>query len=176
MKAYTLVEVIISVLLLAIVLFGGTALFYQNLKLAGLSDVDSNLNNSVESLLRSMENDARFSEVTRVGSGVRTDCLAAGASGYMGDSLAVADLTGSETVYSLAEGKIASTSSQTGQVSYTSPSSVTIELLQFTWYCQNGISDKIKIAINASSNSLSTGIKVDKSSSIEINLFNSGLN
>lgn len=176
MRAYTLVEVIISVLLLSMVLLGGTALFYQNLKSAGLSDVDSNLNNTVESLLRSMENDVRFSEVTRVGSGVRTDCLAAGASGYLGDSLAVTDLTGSETVYSLAEGKVASTSSQTGQVTYTSPPSVTIELLQFTWYCQSGISDKIKIAISASSNSLNTGIKVDLSSSVEINLLNSGLN
>ncbi len=176
MKAFTLIEVIMAVTLLAIILLGGTGLFYQNLKLTGLSDVDSNLTNSLQSILRSMEKDIRFGEVTGVGVGTRTDCLLAGDVGYVGNNLYMSDLGGHETVYTVMNNKIASTSSETNRITYLNTDQITIESLQFTWYCLAGISDKIKIAIDASSSALGTGTKVEQSVSSEINLLNSGLN
>lgn len=176
MKAYTLIELIISVLLLAIVLLGGTTLFYQNLKSSGLSDVDSKVSNTLQTILRSIENDIRYSKVSGVGIGTRLDCLSAGVSGYAGSKLYVSDLNGLETVYSLLNGRVASGSSQTGEIVYLNDSEIKVESLEFTWYCQTNISDKIKILINASSNVLNTGIKFTQGVSTEINLLNSGLN
>lgn len=176
MKGYTLIEVIIAVVLLAIILLGGTSLFYQNLKLSGLSDVDSNLSNSLRTILSSIEKDIRYAQITAVGEGTRLDCVAAGEAGYVGDSLTVSDLDGYGTVYSVEDDKIASTSSQTDRVSYLTSDDLSISKLEFTWYCATNISDKIKIVIDGSSNALSSGIEVERSVSAEINLLNSGLN
>lgn len=176
MKAYTLIEVIVSVLLLAIVLLGGTTLFYQSLKSTGLSDVEANVNNAAQALLRAMEKDIRYYNVKTVDGGTRVECLLGGASGLTGTTLTVLDLNGLETVYSLKDAKVASTSSATGQITYLNSGQVTIESLQFTWYCQAGISDKIKIAIDASSSAMGTGIQVGLNVATEIDLLNSGLN
>lgn len=176
MKAYTLIEVIIAIMLLAIILLGGTTLFYQNLKTTGLSDVNSNLSDTLQSALRAIEKDVLYSSVTAVGAGVRSDCQVAGVAGYTGNSLTVNDLNGAETVYSLKENRIASASSETGKVNYLNSADITVEFFQFTWFCLSGISDKIKIAISASSNALSAGIRVTQSASTEVNLLNSGLN
>lgn len=176
MKGYTLIEAVIAVLLLAIVLLGGTSLLYQSLKTTGLSDVDSNLSNSLQSIMNGLEKDIRFGNVLAVGSGSRAECLAAGDAGYGGDSLKVTDFGDLETIYSLANAKIASTSAQTGTVTYLNSDDISIDAISFTWYCLAGVSDKIKLVIDASSTALGTGIKVSKSVSSEISLLNSGLN
>lgn len=176
MRGYTLIEAIISVLLLAIILLGGTALFYQNLRSVGFSDMDSNLNGTLQSILRAVEVDIRYSQVVAVAGGTRSECLAAGAAGYEGTELTVKDLNGYETVYSLLDDKVASTSSETGRKTYLNSTEVKIERLNFTWFCLSGVSDKIKIVIKASSNVLSTGVKVEQSASSELVLLNSGLN
>ena len=176
MKGFTLIEVVIAVMLLAVILWGGTSLFFQSLRSSGLSDVNSNLDNSLQTILSSIEKDIRYGEVTGAGIGVRSDCLNAGETGYSGNSLYVSDLNGSETVYSLIDSKIASTSSETGRTINLNSTDIVITSLQFTWYCRNNISDKINIAIDGNSNVLSTGILVERSLSTEINLLNSGLN
>lgn len=176
MKGYTLIEMIISVLLLAMVLMAGTSLFYQNLKAAGLSDVDSNLGNALQTMLRSIEKDIRFSTVTAVGTGTRTECLAAGVTGYGGGSLTVNDVEGHETIYSLSNNKVASTAAETGVVVFLNVGQVLVTKLEFTWFCQGNISDKIKIVIDGSNTILNTGIEVKQSVSADINLLNSGLN
>ncbi len=176
MKGYTLIEVIIAVMLLAIILLGGTSLFYQNLKVSGISDVDSNLSNALKNTLSSIEKDIRFGQVNAVAAGTRLECVAAGIDGYAGNTLSVSDLGGYGTVYSIVNGKVASTSSETSRVSYLTSDDLTITNLEFTWYCDTNISDKIKIAIDGSSNALNTGIKVEQTVSTEINLLNSGLN
>ena len=176
MRGYTLIEAIISVLLLAIILLGGTTLFYQNLKSVGFSDVNSNLNGTLESVLGAMEKDIRYSDVVSVGIGTRLECLATEAIGYEGTSLRVRDLNGHETVYSWQDDKVASTSSETGQATYLNSDNIKVEALRFTWFCLAGVGDKIKITIDASSNVLSTGIRVEQNVSAEVDLLNSGLN
>jgi len=175
MRGYTLIEAIISVLLLAIILLGGTTLFYQNLKSVGFSDVNSNLNSTLNSILGALEKDIRYGEVTNVGMGSRLECLTTESAGYGGTSLRVRDLNGHETVYSLEDDKVASTASETGQKGYLNSDDIKVETLDFTWFCLAGVGDKIKITIDASSNILSTGIKVEQNVSTEVDLLNSGL-
>ncbi len=176
MKGYTLIEVIISLLLLAIILLGGTALFYQNLKSSGLGDVDLNLSTSLRTILSSLEKDLRFGQVVSVGLGNRADCVSAGTDGRSGDTLTVTDLNGLETIYSLEDFMIASTSSQTGNKVFISPPDVKINRLNFTWYCQGSVSDKMNVEIDASSTVLGSGVAVTRSVSTEVNLLNSGIN
>ncbi|EKD53175.1 MAG: hypothetical protein ACD_61C00122G0008 [uncultured bacterium] len=176
MKGYTLIEVIISMLLLVIILVGGTALFYQSLRSSGLSDVDLGLTSSLRSVLSSIEKDIRFGQVVSVGTGFRLDCVSAGEVGYPGDSLTVSDLVGAETVYTLDNNRIASTSSQTGNMVFVSPAEMKIERLSFTWFCQGGVSDKIKVEIDASNVVLGSGVGVTRKVSTDISLFNSGIN
>ena len=177
MKGYTLIEVIISMLLLVIILVGGTSLFYQSLKSSGLSDVDLGLTSSLRSVLSSIEKDIRFSQVVSVGSESRIDCVSAGS--VTGDSLTVNDLVGAETVYTLDNNfRIASTSSQMINTVFVSPAEIKIESLTFTWFCQGGVSDKIKVEIDASNEVLVLGpsVGVTRKVSTEISLFNSGIN
>jgi prepilin-type N-terminal cleavage/methylation domain-containing protein len=178
MKGYTLIEVIISMLLLVIILVGGTALFYQSLKSSGFSDVDLGLTSSLRSVFSSIEKDIRFGQVVNVGTGFRLDCVSAGSVGFPGETLTVSDLVGAETVYSLDNNRIASTSSLMGNVVYISPPEIKIERLGFTWFCQGGVSDKIKVEIDAIDEVLGsgTGIGVTRKVSTDISMFNSGIN
>lgn len=176
MRGFTFIEVMVAVLLMAIVLFGGTAIFYQNLRSTGLSDIDLNLNTTLRTVLSSMENDIRFSKVLNVGAGDRTDCLLAGDTGFPGSSVTVEDLIGLETVYSLNDGQISSVASQTAREVLITPENISVDELNFTWYCRGNMSDKIKIEIVASSTVLGSGIEVTKDVFREINLLNSGIN
>jgi len=72
--------------------------------------------------------------------------------------------------------KIASISSETSMIVYLNTEEIKIEALEFIWYCQGNISDKIKMSIDASSTVLNSGIPVTQSVSTDINLLNSGLN
>jgi prepilin-type N-terminal cleavage/methylation domain-containing protein len=175
-NGYTLMELLIAILLLAIILLGGTALFYRNLRSSGLGDVDLGLNTGLRAVLSIMEKDIRYSEVESVGVGLRSDCLSAAATGYTGSNLTTTDTQGLTTVYSLDEGRIASTAAETGKKAYLSPTTILITGLNFTWYCQSGVSDKIKIVIDASSSALGSGLNIIRSVSREVNLLNSGIN
>ncbi len=176
MKGYTLIEVVIAVMLLAIILLGGTSLFFQNLRSSGLSEVDLNLTSSLGQTMSSIERDARFSQVVEVDSGTRTDCEAAGASGYSGTSLTVKDLDGLDTVYSLSGTQIASVAAVTGRSTFISSSDISVSRLAFTWFCQSGVNDKLMVEIDASSTVLGSGVVVTRSLSTQIDLLNSGIN
>lgn len=176
MKGYTLIEVMIAVLLMTVILLGGTALFYQNLKSSGLSDLDLHLNSTLRGVLSGIEKDIKFSNVISVGAGTRSDCIAAGSTGYSGASLVVDDLNNLRSTYSLDTDKIASTAAATSRKVFLSPDDIEITRLNFTWYCQGNVSDKINIEIDATSVVLGSDLDVVRSVTTEVNLFNSGVN
>lgn len=175
-KGYTLIEMLIVVSLMAIILLGGTTIFFRNLRSGGVGNIDMNVNSELRSVLSMIEKDIRFSNVISVGSGTRSDCVIAGADGYMGNSLTVADLQGLTTTYLLDTEKIASFSAVTAkQVDLTSPAAK-VTGLRFTWYCLSGISDKMKIEIDMKSAVVGSGFDITRTVSREINLLNSGIN
>jgi prepilin-type N-terminal cleavage/methylation domain-containing protein len=175
-SGYTLIELVIVVSLMAIILLGGTGVFYQNLKSSGLGNVNLGINSDLRSVLSMIEKDIRYSMVSSVGIGTRTDCLAEGPAGFAGNSLTVVDLQGMETVYLLDAGRIASVSSTTARSVYLTNTSSRVTGLQFFWYCQSGVSDKIKIEIDIASSVIESGFDFTRNVSREINLLNSGLN
>lgn len=174
--AYTLIELLVVISLLVVILLGGTTIFYQNLRSSGIANVELNLDSNLRSVLALIERDIRFSSVTQVGAGLREDCLAAASNGYTGTTLSTLDLQGLTTNYALVGVRVASTSAGMVDSVYLTDVSSEVTRLEFTWYCQSGISDKIKIEIDMKSAVLSAGIDVTRSVSREINLLNSGIN
>lgn len=171
-------ELLIVILLLTVVLLGGTMLFYRNLRSSGLADVDLNLNVAMRSTLSAIERGIRYSQVNSLDTGVRDDCLNSGTTGLIGTTLTTTDMQGLVTTYSLdvLNGMIASSAAETGKVAYLSPPSISITGLTFTWYCQNGVSDKIKIGMDATSSALGSNLNLIRNVSREVNLLNSGIN
>lgn len=173
---FTLIEVIIALTLLGVILLGGTALFYQNLKTSGLSDVDLTFNVTMREILSAMEKDIRYSTIVSVDGSPRLDCMEAGATGISGDTMIINDTNGAKITYSLDTGRVASKSGTTGTTTYFNDiETVNVGSLAFTWYCVGGVNDKIKIQMNASNTTLGSGINVERSVSQEVMLLNSGL-
>ncbi len=168
-KAFTLIELVVTIALLVIVLTGGTAIFFKSFRSSGISDLQTTVNNGLTSLDNLIERSLRYGAVVRVSSqGVdnfRTDCLLAGDSGVAGDTLAVRDNDGGVAIYSFTHGTVSSNSA------VISSPGIIIKNLQFTWYCRSGVNDKINLLIEATS-----GGVVSASFSKDINLLNSGIN
>lgn len=172
---FTLVEIMIALLLLVMILMGGTGLYYANLRMSGLSDIDLNITSAVRAILALIEKEIRFSTVVGMDAGNRTDCLAQGAGGLTGSTLTINSLEGVETQYLLDAQKIASVITSPPSTSYLNSADILIDSLQFTWFCQGGVSDKIRIDITASSPVKGIGVNATRTVSQEINLLNSGL-
>jgi len=179
-KGYTLVELVVVVSLISVVLLGGTAVFYRSLRSNALGNMDLTINLESRSVLSLIEKDIRFGSVKSIVLSSpptiyeRSDCLSAGS--IVGDMLVVSDMQGLETTYSLSSEKVASTSAVPSTVFLTNSSAVTVKTLRFTWYCQSGISDKIKIDISMENPTAADDLVVSRTISKEINLLNSGIN
>ena len=178
MKGYTLIELVIVITLLAVVLLGGTSIFYKNLRSSGLGNVDLSVSSELRGIMSVLEKTLRFSVISGIRSGdtsyTRTDCLKTGS--VTGDTLTIIDLGGFESVYSLNIEKIASTSTATAQKAYLTSGNSKVRSLAFTWYCESGVSDKIKIDIEMASSVLGSDFEISRKISNEINLLNSGIN
>src|SRR5258706_13647206 len=97
---YTLIELLIAILLLAVILLGGTSLFYRNLRSSGLGDVDLGLNTALRLVLSVIERDIRYGTVNSVGACVRADCLISGLTCCFGGTLFIYVLVGQVITYS----------------------------------------------------------------------------
>ena len=142
---------------------------------AEVSDVQALVNNSLRSLDEMIERSLRYGTVYRVigesGEKTRKDCLAAGDSGVVGNTLMVKDNVGGNATYSLIEdGKV---SSNSGII--ISNAGITVTKLQFTWFCRSGVNDKMNLYIEASSVA-KTGEGSTGVFNKDINLLNSGIN
>lgn len=173
---YTLIELIVTVALLAIVLTGGTAIFYRSFRSSSTSDVQTMVNNGLRSLDEMMERTLRYGVVNRVtgdgGDKYRSDCLENGETGVVGDTLVVKDALGGSATYSFLsdDGTVSSNSG----VIISNPE-ITVTKLQFTWICRSGVNDKMNLLIEATS-SLTTGEEAGSTLEKDINLLNSGIN
>lgn len=176
MKGYTLIEMLVALSLMVIVLLGGTLLFTQNLRTGGLTEVDLNINKTSRALLDEFEKLLRFGVIVAVDSYSKNDCLDAGTNGVMGSRIKIKSITGIDIDYYLSQQRVASLSADTTEPFLLNDQSLSVNSLQFQWFCQSGISDKIKIDMNVSSTVLGTGVTITKSVSRDILLLNGSNN
>lgn len=171
MTGYTLIELIITVTLLAIVLTGGTAIFFKSFRSSSISDVQTVVNNGLKSLDEMIERSLLYGTVIRVGdNNFRAECLAS-AIGISGNTLGVRDLYGGEAIYTFdpINYKVSSNSA------IISNSDIKVTKLKFTWYCRSGVNDKMNILIEATS-SATIGEGASGILNKDIFLLNSGVN
>lgn len=179
-KGYTLIELVVVITLLSVILLGGTSVFYRSLRSNALGSMDLTINLESRSVLSLIEKNIRFGTVESVALSsppttyLRDQCEDSGS--VVGDQLFISDMQGLTTLYSLSSGKVASTSSVPRTIDLTNSSVVTVKTLKFTWYCQAGISDKIKIDITMENPTAADDLVVTRTVSKEINLLNSGIN
>ena len=174
-NGFTLMELIVSVSVLAVILVAGTMILFRNLNTGGLSDAEASVKLGANQLFDTIERNIKFSDVESVGGGLRTDCVSAGASGFPGASLTVRDQMGAITTYSESiNSRVASNSMEISSDNML----IKTGTLLFTWYCHPGIGDNIKISFSAtdkSSNALVAPILSNSVYEKTINLPNSGL-
>lgn len=166
---YTLIELIITVTLLAIVLTGGTAIFFKSFRSSSVSDVQTEVYSGLKTLAEMLERSLLYGTVVRVDNYFRADCLAS-VNGVSGSSIGVRDIYGGEAIYTLANGEV---SSNSGII--ISNSEIEVTNLKFTWYCRSGVNDKMNLLIEATSN-LVNGESASSTLNKDINLLNSGVN
>lgn len=176
-NGYTLIELVMAVSLMIIVLTAGTAIFYRSFRSSGISDVQTVVNNDLRSLDEMIERTLRYGTVLRlVGydglDKTRDECLVGTINNdpVVGKSLVVRDVSGGEAVYSLSNGVVSSNSG----VPISNPE-IVVTKLEFTWYCNSGVNDKINLLIEATSSATKGG----GTSGVfrkDINLLNSGIN
>lgn len=173
-KAYTLIELVMAVSLLAIVLTGGTAIFYKSFRSSGISDIQTSLNTNLRVLDTMIESTLRYGIVNRISTTsedyFRNECLLSGSNGVTGDIMVVKDLSGGVAVYSLFDGVVSSNSGEP-----ISNPEINVTKLEFTWYCRSGVNDKMKLVIEAETTG-KTGDLTRGSFVKDINLLNSGIN
>ena len=165
---YTLIELVVTVALLAIVLMSGTAIFYKSFRSSGISDVHTVVDNDLRSLGEMLEKTLRYGTVVRIGDSTRVECLAS-VDGVSDSSLIVRDLSGREAIYTL-DGEQLSLNS-----AIISNPEIRVTNLEFTWYCRSGVNDKMNLLITATS-SLITGEVASSTLNKDIYLLNSGIN
>lgn len=176
MKAYTLIEMLVALSLMVIVLLGGTLLFTQNLRTGGMTEVDLKLNSGSRLLLDEMDRILRFGSVLSLSGYSKDDCLEAAEVGLAGQRIKVLSISGTEIDYYLSESRVASMASSIVDPMFLNSADLTVGDLQFSWFCQSGISDKIKIEMDVSSVVLGTGVNITKKVSRDILLLNGSTN
>lgn len=175
MKGFTLFEMMIAVSILAVIVMGGTVVFYRTLSSSGTNQAQIDVTSSSNQVLQAIENNIRFKKVLAVSGVDRATCQATSGFSVSGSTLSVYDDYCS-TVYSLTEdNKVASSSSPVcsggmGVVDISSPD-LKVNDLQFVWTCNPGANDAIKVTIVT--NDVDSATSPDHAFSRDINMYNS---
>jgi len=175
---YTLMELMLTISLIAIILIGGTAIFLNGLRSNSIGDMDQKLNTSLRSTLNTFERNIRFGTIISVDSNERNVCLANAEAGVSGTSLIVEDRLGAESEYKIddAGSKVASISAVSTAKVFISSNDIEVSDISFTWYCRSGVNDKINVQITASAIASGGGVLAPRTMSRQIELINSGIN
>lgn len=169
-KAFTLVEMMIAVTVMAVIVMGGTMVFFRTLSSSGVNQSVLNVSASSAQTLLAIENNIRYKKVLSLNASDRAACVVAGANGnsVQGDTLKVYDDYGT-TTYSLSANNIASDSGS-GVITINSPN-LNVNSLLFEWMCTPGTYDKIRVTINT--NDVNLPGSQGRVFSREINMYNS---
>lgn len=167
---FTLIEMMIAVSVMAVIVMGGTLVFFRSLGSSGVNQAQINIIASSNQVLAAVENSIRYQEIKELSDGVnfydRDDCITAGKTGgsLSGNRLIVNDLFG-ESIYSISAVKLTSNSAV-----ISSPNLI-IRSVSFKWFCIAGSNDKLQLQIVANDTGLTTSVP-DRTISRDINMYN----
>lgn len=174
-------EMMIAVSVMAVIVMGGTMVFFRTLSSSGINQAQLNINASSNQVLNAIETNIQYQKVRSVTEAGNTydrdDCVLAGKTGIsvFGSELEVYDEFGT-TTYSLEmDGKIGSTEDDklisSNSAAISSPN-LLIRSIRFDWFCIPGSADKLRITLVSNDKGLTSEIP-DRLFSRDINMYNS---
>lgn len=174
-------ELVVSVGILAILTTTGVVIFMRTLRAASQVEIRKTLDGRARLVLNGL---ARFLQegvvVSLDGSG-RSACLVNGSGFWNGDSLVVAALDNLETTFSVdASGRISSASALPlpKTVYLNSSDEATFSKMSgfnyFTWYCKNGVPDRLRIRFRGTAVGQEGDSGVGNDYDLEVVMRNSG--
>lgn len=172
-NGFTLVEMMIAISVLAVLVLGGTMIFYKTLSSGSLNQATLNTGSSSGQVLAAIESNIRYKKVysvTDAGSNIsyRSTCLANG-SVPNGKILTVYDNFGT-TNYKILNNQIASDSGVV-PTPVISTSNLRVVDITFTWFCTPGANDIVRVLVTT--NDINTAGTPNKTFSKDINMYNS---
>ncbi|MBI1871811.1 type II secretion system protein [Candidatus Collierbacteria bacterium] len=145
LNGFTLIELVVSLAVLAFIISSGVNLFLRSLRDTSRSDLRKQVDERARVILGSLTRYFREAEIVSLSGQTRTTCLATPA-GITGSSLVASDFYGVNSTFSISNGQLASASAST--LILNPEASVTVSTTSnpfFTWYCSAGVPDRIKM-------------------------------
>lgn len=142
-KGFTLIELVVSLAVLALIISSGVNLFFRSLRDTSRSDLRKQVDERARVVLGSLSRYFREAKIVSLNTQDRTACLGAGSTGILGSSLVASDLYGVNSAFSIANDKLGSNSAILNPETSIKLSVPSGSL--FTWYCSAGVPDRIKM-------------------------------
>lgn len=170
---YSLMELLMVTAVLLIVLGSGMMAFYRTLRGGLKADIDLELDSGARQMMNSTGYLIRHGQVESLSGLDKDDCLAAGEDGVTGEVLVLSMVDSGETTISMVSDKLASSSAGLGDV-FLGADGLQIEDLEFTWVCQAGQKDQVKVDFSAGWENQAGEVAESKNFSLVELLRNSG--
>lgn len=170
---YTLMELLMVMVILSVVLGSGMMAFYRIIRGGTKADIDLELDSGARQMMNSMGFLIRHGQVESLSGLDKSDCLVAGEDGVTGEVLTLLMVDGGETTVSVVSDRLASSSAGLGDV-FLGANSLQIEDLGFTWTCQAGQKDQVKVTFSAGWENKAGEVAESRSFSLVELLRNSG--
>ena len=170
---HTLMELLMVIAVLAIILGSGMMAFYKTLRGGSKADIDLELDSGARQMMNSTGYLMRHGQVESLSGSDKSDCLTAGVSGVTGNILVLSLVDGGVVTISMIDDKLASSSAGLGDV-FLGPDDLEISDLDFTWICQAGQKDQVKVDFSAGWLNEAGEVSESKSFSLVELLRNSG--
>lgn len=143
-NGFTLIELVVSLAVLALIVSSGVNLFFRSLRDTSKSDLRKQVDERARVILGSLTRYFREAEIVSLSGSTRTTCISSGS--ITGSSLVASDLYGNNSTFSISNAQLASTSAST--LILNPETSITISTVStplFSWYCSAGVPDRIKM-------------------------------
>ena len=166
-RGFTLIELVVSVGVMAVVISGGVNLFFRALRSSSAADSKRQIDSRSRVILGSLSRFLQETKISSLDGQDRSSCLTLGS--LTGSDIVVTGLDGEQTTITLTAGKLAS-----GSMILNPEDSVTVSTVPplnnlFTWNCNGGVADQIEMQVR-----ISTGAEVYSDFTLGLTLRNTG--
>ncbi len=149
LNGFTLIELVVSLAVLAFIISSGVNLFLRSLRDTSRSDLRKQVDERARVILGSLTRYFREAEIVSLSGQTRITCLATPA-GVIGSSLVASDFYGVNSTFSITtvgldSNRLASVSATTLVLNPETATEVIVISPLFTWYCSAGVPDRIKM-------------------------------
>lgn len=174
-KGFTLIELMVAIVILALLSATGVNIFYRSIRGTSQVELRKALDDRSRLIMAALGRFIREGKIVSLDGVSKESCVTDGET--TGSSLVIRSLDNIETTLSLSDGQVSSASSL-GTIVFNPDETYTVDLVDatpfYTWYCANGVADRILINFRGNSISTEGDVTATKDYSVDVILRNSG--